>query len=220
MQISKYIPSNDSAFCDLVNTVIVYSDAHCAGWGVMPPGDEMTLKLNDLKMKVERCKLPTRSPVDTISKNNARRILEKEFRNYVQGFLARNVRVTDEDRRIMGLPIYDKKPTPIGPPQGQAMADVSYLGGQLLQLHIKHLNNTPYDKKANYGVKIYYGVYADDNMPKTGDDLPKSKFTKRKKETIQFTANDVRKTAYFCLQYENSKGIAGPWGPMFWAVIP
>jgi hypothetical protein len=25
---------------------------------------------------------------------------------------------------------------------------------------------------------------------------------------------------YFCIRMENSKGEAGPWGPIFWTVIP
>ena len=27
-------------------------------------------------------------------------------------------------------------------------------------------------------------------------------------------------TVYFCIRYENSKGKAGPWGPIFQAIIP
>jgi hypothetical protein len=53
-----------------------------------------------------------------------------------------------------------------------------------------------------------------------GEDLPHSKFTRRKKERFDFPAEDSGKTAYFCVRYENAKGESGPWGPMFSAVIP
>jgi hypothetical protein len=75
--------------------------------------------------------------------------------------------------------------------------------------------------RANYGRKVYYGLYADgDTPPATAEDLPKNRFTRRKKEIFEFSPADVKKTAYFCIRYENSKGEAGPWGPMITAVIP
>jgi hypothetical protein len=52
------------------------------------------------------------------------------------------------------------------------------------------------------------------------EDLPHSRFTHRKKELFDFDAEDSGKTAYFCIQYENSKAKKGPWSPVFSAVIP
>jgi hypothetical protein len=57
-------------------------------------------------------------------------------------------------------------------------------------------------------------------IPKGGEDLPFSKFTRRKKELMDFAQEDSGKTAYFCIRYENAKGEPGHWGPMFNAVIP
>ena len=129
--------------------------------------------------------------------------------------------LTDGELISLGLKPKDVIPTPVGAPQGQATADVSYLGGQILQLHVKHVAGTPNDPKANYGVKIYYDAFADsDKKPASGDELTKHKFTRQKKETFEFATADVKKTAYFCIRYENSKGKAGAWGPMISAVIP
>jgi len=43
---------------------------------------------------------------------------------------------------------------------------------------------------------------------------------RRRKELFIFPAEDSGKTAYFSIRYKNSKGQAGPWGPVFSAVIP
>jgi hypothetical protein len=53
-----------------------------------------------------------------------------------------------------------------------------------------------------------------------GTELPHSRFTRRKKELFEFPLEDSGKTAYFCIRLENSKGKAGPWGPVFSAIIP
>jgi hypothetical protein len=47
----------------------------------------------------------------------------------------------------------------------------------------------------------------------SGEQLPFSKFTRRKKELFDFTQKDSGKTVYFCVRYENAKGEPEPWGP-------
>jgi hypothetical protein len=42
--------------------------------------------------------------------------------------------------------------------------------------------------------------------PVSGDELPYSRFTRRKKELFDFPAEDSGKTVYFCIRYENAKG--------------
>jgi hypothetical protein len=54
----------------------------------------------------------------------------------------------------------------------------------------------------------------------TGDELPHSRFTRRRRIVIEFNAADSGKTVYFSIRFENAKGDKGPWGPVFSAVIP
>ena len=125
------------------------------------------------------------------------------------------------DFAALDLRIKDTEPTAVAKPLGEAEADIEYLGKRVMQLHIKHIEGTPTDDKADYGYKIYFGIYSDsDTQPASGEDLTKSKFTRRKKQLFEFTPADSKKTAYFCIRYENSKGETGPWGPMFSALIP
>jgi hypothetical protein len=56
--------------------------------------------------------------------------------------------------------------------------------------------------------------------PVTGDELPHSHFTRRKRERMDFSQEESGKTIYFCVRYENAKGEPGPWGPIFSAVVP
>ena len=218
---TKYIPSNDSDFCDFSQNVIDYASENHTRWGVMTPTAEMKEHLNDFKEKTERCKLPTRSKVDTDLKNEARKILEKEMRNYLQGVVMHNVNVTLEDRDLMRLPRYDTTPTAVIDPVGLATASIKYPNEGALELHMKHAENTPFDAKADYGYRIYFGVYAADAAkPVNGKELRESVFTRQKKHLFTFEPEDSGKTAYFSIRYENSKGKAGQWGHLLSALIP
>jgi hypothetical protein len=84
------------------------------------------------------------------------------------------------------------------------------------------------DAGSDYGVRIYYALSGepDDRFPfrlaeplKIGKVLPYSVFTRRKKERFDFNG-ESGSTVYFCLCYENSKGEAGPFGPVLSAVVP
>jgi len=218
----NYVPVNDADFHNwAINIYEIARNNAQDQWKVEPLSVDMKTRLDYFAEKVELCSKPTRSKVDTLEKNELRKALEKDMRNYIQGMVAHNIHVTNVDRELMGLPIYDTIPTPVGEPLGVSSADITYLGGQVVELHFRHVEGTPFDKKADYGRKVYWGLYADtDHHPENGDALPKNVFTRRKKEIFKFSPSDVKKTAYFCIRYENSKGAPGPWGPMIMAVIP
>jgi hypothetical protein len=46
------------------------------------------------------------------------------------------------------------------------------------------------------------------------------RFTRRKKELVDFDAAESGMTAYFCARYENQKGERGSWGTVVSAIIP
>ncbi|MHC6201738.1 hypothetical protein ACYULU_00925 [Breznakiellaceae bacterium SP9] len=141
----------------------------------------------------------------------------------------------NSDLVSLGLHPQDHTSTPIPPPDGFAEADVSYPGVGTLELHCRPVaGQPPLDQKSDYGYRVYYGVMPQGGasvdvatgpkrelmkVPSTGEDLPHSLWVRHKKERFYFTG-DSGKTAYFCLQYENNKGEAGPWGPLFSAIIP
>ena len=85
--------------------------------------------------------------------------------------------------------------------------------------------------EADWGVRIFWGILGEPTAldkfrllapPVTGNDLPHSVFTHRKKYRFDFEGDSGR-TVWFCLRYENSKGGRegeGPFGPLFSAIIP
>jgi hypothetical protein len=134
------------------------------------------------------------------------------------------------------LPVRDSTQTPILAPTDQAGAEV-----YRRELHTLGIMLFPVtkimseDMRANYGYRVYWGIMPQGGAsvevatgkkrelmkpPVGGEELPFSKFTRRKKELLIFDVDDTGKTAYLCVRYENSKGDAGPWGPIISAVIP
>jgi len=220
MASSDWLPSSGEGVLRMATTWISYIPS--IGSRLVVPEEAMialTVKTAAFETLFQTPK-SARTPAMNADLKCARKALEAVMRDIKRRHFF-SPPLTDGDIVSLGLKPKDSIPTPIGEPQGLATADVMYLGGQVLQLKIKHVTGTPFDPKANYGCKIYYDVLADsDPQPISGEDLRKHKFTRQKNEKFKFTVSDVKKTAIFCIRYENSKGVAGAWGPMITALIP
>jgi hypothetical protein len=171
---------------------------------------------------------PNHGKVDTLRKNRAKEELIKNMRTYIQAYLAKNPKITDAERKEMGITIQDKISSPIGAPTLQVTANMDFPGKGLVRISkIKPLGDTS-DKRSEYGVRIHFGVLDKDSdvrsfiinkEPKTGDDLPYSVFTRKKTYSFDLTGNSG-KMLYFCMRFENSKGEVGPWGNIIAGYIP
>jgi hypothetical protein len=144
--------------------------------------------------------------------------------------------LVEADFAALGLATQDSNRTPVPPPKSQAVADISRPGVHLLELHLHPTaDSEPDPHRSDYGYRIYYGIMPPGGasmeaavgtkrelmkVPVSGEELPLSKFTRRKKEVFDFPQEDSGKTAYFCICYENAKGKSGHWGPMFSSMIP
>jgi hypothetical protein len=155
---------------------------------------------------------------DVLAKDEA----GEEGKDVLRAFNAQYVlyarEVTDAQRRDIGCPVHSPNRSPISRPFAQPEADILYPGRHLLALaKIRSVAGTMSDEeaKAEFGVRM-------DPRPLTGNDLPHSLFTHRKKYIFDFDGESGN-TVYFCLRYENQKGGKdgeGPFGPMMSAIIP
>jgi hypothetical protein len=140
--------------------------------------------------------------------------------------------LSESDLISLGLKPRDP-PSPIETPEAQPEADLTFPGIHLVELrNIRPVaGGTAPDLRSDYGVRIHYGLTGEPTeayrfrvtgTPKTGKDLPKSLFTRRKRERFDFDGESGQRV-YFCLQYENPTGGEkgkGPFGPMLSAIIP
>ena len=216
----NYIPSSDLKFLEWSKKLVGYAMANYQRWGVIDPKDMLETLLEDFDGKLKNANLPDSGAITKRIKNEARTLLERAIRAYVQGFLARNPLVNTDDRGELGLPVYDRIPTPVAVPAGLPKANITLTRPLQLMVNIIPDQNEP-DKRVTYGCRIYYGTYAPaDTPPANGKDLRESFFTRKKKELIKFQPEDAGKTAFFSIRYENSKGQAGQYGPLASSIIP
>ena len=180
---------------------------------------------------LELAKSGERTPVITAQCRDDFEKLEAKMRFIKSRYF---IGLTDAELAALDLrPHRDRSPVP--PPQGFPEADVSYPGVHTLDLHPRPVaGQPPLNPRSGYGYRIYWGVMPPGGAtveaatgekrelmrpPVSGKELPHSRWTRRRKERFSFDG-DSGKTVYFCIRYENSKGEAGEFGPLFSAVIP
>jgi len=226
----RYLPAKDSDLVEWGTNLLRLASMteNYERWRIMPPTEQYANLLEDYTVKLEFSK--SRNPLDIVSKNTARALFEKESRNFVQGFLARNVNLTDRDRRELGIPLHDTIPTNIPVPVTQVEGTLNFRGLGLIEVRdLRPATDKP-DARAGHGVRIYYGILGESSentsdkfrlnaAPTHGSDLPHSVFTRKKRHLFEFT-KDRGKEVFFSMRYENSKGEAGPWGKVYQAFIP
>ena len=223
-----YVPYEDNRLCFWAKTLLEYSVEHFQRWKVADPNDFIAEPLENFEAKLLRTKDPNCGRVDKAVKKEAKKILVKACRQYVQGFLARNPHVSIEDKTTMRLKVYDEIPTNIPPPSIPVTGRLTFPSVGLVEMCEIRPDGEKIDEKSKYGVRIYFGILNEATStckfriaapPKTGDDLPHSVFTRQKRYRFIFT--DQRgKEAFFCMRFENSKGEAGPWGKIISAHVP
>jgi hypothetical protein len=169
---------------------------------------------------------------DVLAKDEALAAGKKVLREFNKEFILNSRFVTNAQRKDTGCPVHDITPTPVPRPKDQCEADITYPGKHLIELtRIRSVSGGADDPRSDWGVRIHYGIldapgaagkHRIPAAPVTGDDLPHSVFTHKKKYRFDFDG-DSGKTVYFCLKYENEKGGEkgeGPFGPILSAVIP
>lgn len=204
-------------------------------WGI--PQTEIDA-LKDLTVKAEgaldKAKSGDRSPVITAECNEAFTALREKMR-YIKRRWLMAPPLTSVDFASLLLDMPDETPTPIPTPTGFAEADVSYPGTGVLELHIRPVEGQPWlDSRGDWLYHVYYGIMPPGGatveaavgiyrelmkVPQTGDELPLSFWTRRRKERLDLHVHSS-KTVYFCIRYEDLKRNVGPWGPLFSAVVP
>jgi hypothetical protein len=224
---ADYIPNNDGVFDDWFKFINQYVAEKRGGsapaWTHIPQAARTVFA--DAYANTKR----PHTPVETEAKNNAKKEAKKVIRPFVNQYL-RYDPVTNEDRTAMRIPNRDTIPTNVPVPTAQPEADLTVPGIHLVEPRkIRAMQgNAPPDPRSDYGTQIYYGLTGPASEkykfrltaePKTGADPPYSVFARRKKKRFDFDGESGQ-TVYFCLRYENSKGKAGPYGPMLSAVIP
>jgi hypothetical protein len=191
--------------------------------------DSLTAEARDVLSKAQSTE---RTKVITAQCKSAFGALVEELR-FIKNHYFLCPPLTDPDIIALGLKPHDSVHTPAPIPSEQAEADILRPGVHLLELLLRVIGGGSLGNTV--GFRVYWGIMPPGGAaaeaatgpkrelmkpPVSGEELPHSKFTRRKRERFDFDPGDSGKTVYFCIRLENAKGEAGPWGAIFSAVIP
>jgi hypothetical protein len=223
MSNQNWIPSQEQAYMDLCNDwgIILSNEANRIrfGWNDQESNAVCDIISTYLDARAEYKR--DDSTTNKITRDRTRKEAVKVMRKFANTSVRFNDKMTEEVLSKLGIKLRDKTRTPVGEPVGKAIPEFILTDPYQLTVRIKHIEGTVADPRANYGCRIYYGVYnAGDTPPATGKELRESVFTRQKRELFEFEPEDRGKTAWFCIRYENSRGKAGQWGPLGSAIIP
>jgi hypothetical protein len=232
---ADWFPGSRAAQLAMAKTWLTVFSVKAPEWGI--PSTEVTglsTLTADADALLVQAMSSDRTPVITARCTAAFNALEDKMR-YIKKHFLLSPPLSEADIISLLLTPEDTTRSPIPKPEGFPEADVSYPGVNTLELHPRPVaGQPPLDLRSDYGYRIYWGVLPPGGAtveaatgskrelmkpPASGAELPHSLWTRRRRERFTFTG-DGGKTAWFCVRYENSKGDAGNWGPMFSAVIP
>jgi len=223
-----YMPRNVLQFVAFMKGITNHVNANKTAWSHIPAQriSNLSALLDDLEVAIDLASAQ-RTPAHTLARNNVQATATKALRLFVNQYL-RFDPVTDVDLVEMGIPLRDRIPTTIPTPRIPVEGALAFPAAGLVEMREIHGVGAPLDKRADYGVRIYYGVvgtpsesdkFRITDRPRTGDDLPHSVFTRKKNHRFNF-AGESGKEVFFCMRFENMKGDAGPWGTIISAFIP
>jgi hypothetical protein len=215
------IPRKDVDFNVVQNTIIGAANTNYIKWGLDNAWMDTVLLPAQARWIAAWAAYQdanTRTPVVTFEKTESRKICEKPLRVLVRNLEA-NTKVTNDERRIMGIVIPSSSRTPSPKPTTVLDFDVdtSVLRCLTVNFHDRG-SDTRAKPKGVHGCEIRWAIL--DAPPASIDNLLHSAFDTRSPFTLEFDEPQRGKAVWFCLRWENTHGEKGPWSTISSAIIP
>jgi hypothetical protein len=218
----KYLPTRDKDFLEWEITFLKYLMSRVTKFGV--PQAEYDLLEQEKNIYAQKLEVAnadaTRSPLNVLGKNVAKKVLDKHTRKFVKSFLINNPLLTEEDLKLLGLPIHKTTRTPA--PTATEAPDFDINSSTIRRLIIHFYEKNGEHKRAKpagqHGAEVAWVI--SDTPPASLNDLIHSSFDTRTPLTLEFDEPDRGKAVYLALRWENTRGLKGPWSPIQKAIIP
>jgi hypothetical protein len=220
---TDYIPKKDADFKDWTNQLVTQLDAKATEFGL--PADRLLLlkeAMADFNAAYDTAVKPsTRTPGAIERKTEKRATFEKMLRKFVAEFITNSSKVTDGDRRDMGLPVHKTHPTPHPTAATYPLVSkVERLAPGNYKFHYRDVDSDESTAKpfGTQGAEFGY-VITDGSKPVTFDDFTHSDFDTGTPYEKQFDPKTFGLTLTLAARWENSRAKKGPWSPVTTLVI-
>jgi hypothetical protein len=209
---NDYIPQQDGKFLEWVKFLFTYVYDHADLFGI----DVQTLvDINRLTEEYdiawEKAEDPNRGKADVLKKNETRDALKKETRKYVKEYLEYNSRVTDDDRKRMGLPIHKttRTPAPVADDYPDADIDTSVIGRVTIHFFEKGSRHKKGKPAGQHGAEIAWIV--SDTPPTRWDELLHSGIVPTRRSRLRLSTTSAARlyTSRFAGKTRAEKKVPG-----------
>ena len=217
---ADYIPRPDEKFLDWAKNLAAFSLQNFSRWQVPTPQTTLGQPLTDFEAAFQTYLEPNHGKIDTVRKNDTRKVLEKAVRTYVAAYLAHNPLVTEEDKTALKITIYKtgKSPVPAPTTSPQLEPDTGTRRHILVYYRDEGSNHRGKPKGVR-GIEIRWAIL--DAPPSDISQLTHSEFDTKAPLAIEFGEVDRGKKVFLCGRWEiDREGIKGPWGDIEEAIIP
>jgi hypothetical protein len=220
MRAKDYVPANDGQFLEWAKNLYAYVLTLFSSWLIPSPQLTLEAPLTAFEAALATLANPNYGKVDMERKKEARKVCEKAFRVYVQGYLARNPAITNEDRVAMGIPVYKTSKSQRPLPETVPELEVDTGTPRLHKVYYRDRGSERRGKPDGVlGIEIRWAIL--DHYPKSVEELFNSGFDTASPWENWFGEADRGKKVYYCGRWEApAEGGKGPFGEIVEAVVP
>jgi hypothetical protein len=215
-----FIPRRDVDFHEWQGNLLVHVNLEAGRWGIPPRA------LEKLEGPGERWKEAfkvamdpaTRTHATVVEKQEVRKEFEAVLRPFIKGRLAYNELVSDADRKEMGLPVHDKKPTPVGPVKSRPELEVKRFELDEHRIVARDSVTKGTGKPAGVaGFEVWRKVGGE--PPASDEEWRLVVQAPRSPHKLAYPQSDEGKRVYYRARWVNTRGVPGPWSEMKSAII-
>ncbi|MDR1563258.1 MAG: hypothetical protein LBS54_09335 [Dysgonamonadaceae bacterium] len=215
-----FIPEGQELFHSWESNFMKKLDEMGAEELMPPPEYHALVKLwDDYEKKYAVAEDPTtKTSIAIHARNKARSVFEKDLRRIIKACIINNLKVTDEQRKALGLPIYKTTHTPS--PVAKTFPWSEPLTNLLRHIIVEYgqSNKERSKPEGQQGVELIYVL--SDVKPTSLDQLIRNESDTCTPVYLEFTEEERGCTFWYSLRWVNTRGKKGPWGPILSAIVP
>jgi hypothetical protein len=216
-----YLPARDESFLGWTVNFLKYLMSRTTKFNFPKEVyDRLEEEKNIFAQKLEVSKEPaTHTPINVSDKKVARKILQTDIRQSVGEYLIRNHLLTDGDRRLLGLPVHDVKPTPAPAPTD---VPVGSIDASKIQQHNIHVRSSMLVGKAKpprvHGFEVWNKVGG--TIPTESKEWTYVNFSSRTPMLVKYEQSERGQMVYYRIRWMSTRNEPGPWSEIHSAIIP
>ena len=161
----------------------------------------------------------TNSTKNRLAKDEAKKEAKQAMREFANTSIRYNTLIRPEDKLTYGIYPVDRTATPVKAPETYPEAEVDSSVIRQITIHFWDSASKKRGKPHGiHGAEVRWAIL--DHAPASEKELTNSDFETASPITLTFDESQRGKWLYFCLRWESTTNLKGPFGEIYSAIIP